>query len=53
VRCRGEKLVAEAGDSSGTRGRGTSALESRYQETASEDCNTEYTCLCVTVICKV
>jgi hypothetical protein len=32
-----EKLVVEAEDSSGTRGRGTSAFESRYQATASDN----------------
>jgi hypothetical protein len=32
-----EKLVAEAGDSSEPRGRGTPAVESRYKATASED----------------
>jgi hypothetical protein len=33
---RSEKLVAEAGDSSGHRGMGTSAVESRYQATADD-----------------
>jgi hypothetical protein len=32
-----EKLVAEAGDSSETRGKGTSSVESRYRATASKD----------------
>jgi hypothetical protein len=34
---RREKLVAEAGDSSGTRVRGSSAVENRYQATANEN----------------
>jgi hypothetical protein len=33
---RSEKLVAEAGENSGIRGRRTSAVGSRYQATASE-----------------
>jgi hypothetical protein len=37
VSCCYENLVAEAGDSSGPRGRGTSAIGSRYRATASED----------------
>jgi hypothetical protein len=37
VSCCCEKLVAEAGDRSGTRGRGPSAVGSRYRATASED----------------
>jgi hypothetical protein len=32
-----EELVAEAGDISGYQRKGTSAVESRYQATASED----------------
>jgi hypothetical protein len=34
---RNEKLVAEAGDSSGIQRKGNVRLESRYQATASED----------------
>jgi hypothetical protein len=34
---RSEKLIAEAGVSSGTQRKGTSAVENRYQATASED----------------
>jgi hypothetical protein len=34
--CSYEKLVAEAGDSSGTRGRGTFAVGRRYQATPIE-----------------
>jgi hypothetical protein len=48
VSCCCEKLVAEAGDSSGTQKKGMSAVESRYRATASEDvtvdtsmCNSE------------
>jgi hypothetical protein len=41
---RSEKLVAEAGESSGT-----SAVESRYQATASEDWE-DFLCALVTVI---
>jgi hypothetical protein len=37
--CSCEKLVAEAGDSSGIQGKRKSAVESRNQATASEDCN--------------
>jgi hypothetical protein len=32
-----EKLLAEAGDSSGNQRKGNVAIESRYQATASED----------------
>jgi hypothetical protein len=46
---RSEKLVAEVGDSSGTRGRGTSAVRSRYQATVSEDTE-DFMCAIVTVI---
>jgi hypothetical protein len=38
VSCCCYKLVAEAWDSSGTRRKGTSAVGSSYQATASEDC---------------
>jgi hypothetical protein len=34
---RSEKLVAEAGDSSGAQRKGTFGFGSRYQATASED----------------
>jgi hypothetical protein len=34
---RSEKLVAEAGESSGTQRRGKSAVGNHYQATASED----------------
>jgi hypothetical protein len=39
VSCCCSKVVAEAGDSSELRGRGTFAVGSRYKATASEDCN--------------
>jgi hypothetical protein len=40
VSCCSVKLVAEAGDSSGTQcGGGNSAVGSRYQTTAIEECN--------------
>jgi hypothetical protein len=34
---RSERLIAEAGDSSGTQRKGNAAVESCYQATASED----------------
>jgi hypothetical protein len=37
VNCRFEKLVAEAGDSSSTHRKETSAVGSRYRATANED----------------
>jgi hypothetical protein len=51
------KLVAEAGDSSGTQRKGTSAVGSGYQATASEDCNrlrrpsVSYSDLCSKELC--
>jgi hypothetical protein len=55
VSCCCEQLVAEVtGTIREPRGRGTSAVGSRYQTTASGDSNRlENTSLCVTVIFKV
>jgi hypothetical protein len=49
---RSEKLVAEAGDSTGTQGKGMSVVERRYQATVSEDWE-ESLCAVATVIWSV
>jgi hypothetical protein len=46
---RRKKLVAEAGDSSGTQRKDTSVVGSHYQTTASEDLE-DFMCAIVTVI---
>jgi hypothetical protein len=51
-----EKLVAEAGDRLGIRGRAMSANGSRCQATTSEDVTLDASvcvCVCVVVHCKV
>jgi hypothetical protein len=52
VCCCCEKLVAEAGDSSGTLRKGPSAVGNLYRATAIEDV-TVGTSVCVTVNCKL
>jgi hypothetical protein len=52
VSCCCEKLVAEAGDSSGTQRKGNVRRCSRYQATASEDVTVD-TSVCITVNCNV
>jgi hypothetical protein len=54
VSCCYEKLVAEAGDSSGTQRKGNVHIESRYRATASEGVTVDTNvCVCVIGNCKV
>jgi hypothetical protein len=52
VSCCCEKMVTEAVDSSGTQGKGKSAVGSRYRATANEDVTVDAN-MCVIVNCNV
>lgn len=49
--CCRQKLVAEAGDSSGAQGRETSAIGCRYQATSSEDSNRLRRAIAIVEVC--